>query len=367
MTSAIRRHAVTAALKALLGLSLVLVPEVASAQADDAYLDETARELVMRARAARTEQGAAIESYTAVVLRRMALRLRLPLRDRMLVREESADRVRWTRGGPLVVQRLASRQEDMGGGPEPAADIDLESLFDPDAERITFGIDLGLFDTDDEDAGDEGDAEAQAEGDTTRVTVSPGSDAETEGADEMENFWIAHPLAEGSESRYRYRSGDTLTLRLPDGRLVRSVELSAIPRRASFHHLRASLWIEPESGALVQAIYRPARELDVQRDTAFVDAESLDDLNMIPGMFRPIVFDLQLISVEYGLWDQRHWLPRRMSMEAYVRFGVVRLPFEAEVAYRIEDVEDEPVAQPRSPEEILASWGATGVGAADTV
>ncbi|HUF12768.1 MAG TPA: hypothetical protein VMN78_06705 [Longimicrobiales bacterium] len=364
MTTAIRRRIPTP-LEALLALCLLLLPSaVDGQQTTDAYLDDTARELVARARRARGEQGAAIHSYTAVVLRRQAIRLRLPLRDRLLARDESAMRVRWSRDGDVVVQRLASREEEMGGAPTAGSGIDLGSLFDPDADRITFGIDFGFS----EGAG--GGGEPSEEGDTSRVSITVGSggvEADVDEGDELSNFWIAHPLAEDSERFYRYRSGDTLTLRLPDGRAVRSVELSALPRRASFHHLRASLWIEPESGALVQAIYRPARELDIQRDTVFVDAESVDDLEMIPGMFRPIVFDLELMSVEYGLWDQRHWLPRRMSMEAYVRFGVVRLPFEAEIVYRIEDVDDEPVALLLSTEEVLASWGATDVVAADTV
>lgn len=337
-------------------LALLLAAPLAAQQ--DAYLDPTARELVARARGARGRQGAEIESYTAVVLQRQAVRLRLPLRDRMLYREESAMRVRWSRDGNTVIQRLGSRAEDMAEEPSVGDLPALHDLFDPDADRISFGLNLGMIGgAEDRRAAQPADTSGT---DTTHVSVRIGSggvQADVDaGNDDLEDFWIAHPLADGSEQHYRYRSGDTLSLRLPGGRTVRSVELNAIPRVASFHHLRASLWIEPESGALVRAIYRPARDLDIQRDTAMIDPESVDDLNLVPGMFRPIVFDIGLMTVEYSLWNQRHWLPHRMSLEAHVRAGVIRVPFEAEVAYRIEQVEDEPVASPLSAEDVLASW-----------
>lgn len=342
--------------KAALLLTLGATPLTAQDSADDAYVDAAARELVATARAARGQQGLQLRSYTAVVLERSASRLRLPLRDRLLGRKESAMRVRWSRDGQTVVQRLAGREEHMGGAVEPGSGVSLSSIFDPDADRIYFGIDV--FD---------GDGSGS---DVSRGSVSIGSEgvrADVELADQANNFWVAHPLAEGSERHYRYRSGDTLTLRLPDGRRVRSVELIAIPRRASFHHLRASLWIEPESGALVQALYRPARELDIQRDTVFIDAETVDELDVIPGMFRPIAVDLELMSVEYGLWEQRHWLPRRMSYEGYVRMGMVRIPFGGEIAYRIEEVEDEPGAMPLTPEQLVASWDGSEAMVVDTV
>ncbi|HEX6588588.1 MAG TPA: BamA/TamA family outer membrane protein [Longimicrobiales bacterium] len=330
---------------------LVLLPAPLRAQ-DDAYLDPTARELVARSREARGRLGSELESYEVVVLQRMAARLRVPLRDRLLGRQESAVRIRWTRGGRPIVQMIGGRSEGLG---EPATvpTPDLDAMFDPDADRFNFGIDIALGLT-----RDSADADSTAN-DSTSASLrigTDGIDAELEGGEDAEDFWIAHPLADGSERFYRYRSGDTLTLRLPSGRAVRMVELSAIPRAASFHHLRASLWIEPESGSLVRAIFRPARDLDVQRDTAFVDAEDVDDMRIIPGVFKPIVIDFELITIEYSLWDQRHWLPYRRTMSGSVRAGVLRVPFEGETSYRFEEVNDVNLPGPQSPDDVLARW-----------
>ena len=335
-------------------VALVLSAAPLMAQdASDAYVDATARELVARSREARGRLGSELQSYEAVVLQRMGVQLRSPLRDRLLGRQESAIRVHWTRGGRPVVQMLGGRAESMAERPMvPTPELD--ALFDPDADRFNFGIDIALGLARSDSAGAD-----TTSSDSASVSISVGTDgvdANIEGADE-DGFWVAHPLAEGSERFYRYRSGDTLTLRLPTGRTVRMVELSAIPRAASFHHLRASLWIEPETGSLVRAIFRPARDLDVLRDTAFVDAEDIDDMRFIPGVLRPIVVDFELITIEYSLWDQRHWLPHRRSLEGYVRLGVLRVPFEGETSYRFEQVNAERMD---AADDVVARWLAQG-------
>ena len=345
----------------LLFVFLSLLPVPIAAQTD-AYLDPIARELVARSREARDELGREIRSYEAVVLQRMAARLRVPLRDRLLARQESAVRVRWTRDGTTVVQMIAGRGESMGEEPYVPSG-EMSAIFDPDADRFHFGVDIGLGVTRPDTANQEGDSTSAS----LRIGTD-GIDAHIDGGEDgLDGFWIAHPLAEGSERYYRYRSGDTLTLRLPTGRIVRMVELSAIPRIASFHHLRASLWLEPETGALVRAIFRPARDLDILRDTAIVDAEDVDDLSVIPGVLKPIVVDFDLITLEYSLWDQRHWLPHRSSIEGYVRVGVLRVPFEQETSYRFERVNDDGAGLPRTTEEIHAALGGTAAMTLDTM
>src|SRR5687768_1969733 len=97
----------------LLFACLLLLPAPLAAQGE-AYLDPTARELVARSREARGRLGSEIQSYEAVVLQRLAARLRVPLRDRLLARQESAMRVRWTRDGTTIVQMIAGRGEAMG-------------------------------------------------------------------------------------------------------------------------------------------------------------------------------------------------------------------------------------------------------------
>ncbi|HSR43594.1 MAG TPA: hypothetical protein VLL48_15510, partial [Longimicrobiales bacterium] len=84
------------------------------------------------------------------------------------------------------------------------------------------------------------------------------------------------------------------------------------------------------------ALYRLSKTVDVEADTDAFDEEP--DLDRIPGIFRPLEFEISLVSVEYSLWDFRHWLPRYMRVEGLARAGIVSAPGSIEVSYRILDV-----------------------------
>jgi len=286
--------------------------------ADDAYDDAVARRLVALARETRFGQSAQIMSYTAVVRERAAVMLRAPLKDRTLFRFEQATRVRWSRFGETVALVLASKAQYPGGeavGPGPLV------YFDPAADRLAFGV--------------PGDASAEPEDD--------------------EPF---HPLADGSEAHYRYRSGDTLTIRLADGRTVRVVEVQLIPRGASFRYLAGSLWIEPESGAVARAVLRLARRFDHEHDEDVLEPSDREELAKVPALLKPIEADIELIAIEYSLWNLEHWMPRFIRLEGYGRAGIFRLPFHAEITYEIEDVEevDDATGPEPAPSEVVAEW-----------
>ena len=308
----------------LLTALLCLCPLPLLAQADGAYRDPVARELVARARASRSELGKSIVSYTALVRQRGAAMLRMPLRDRLIDREESAARIRWSRDGDEVVQVLALRETGMSGTESGHLHNMSDEIFDPAGDRIYFALnEFGMGGDDDE-------------------------------------FWTQHPLADGSEEHYSYASGDTMTVRL-SGRTIRAVQLNVIPRVPSFHYFTATLWIEPESGALVQAVYRPARALNILADTAIVDAEDQEHLWVIPGIFKPFEIDFESIIVQYSLWDLKHWLPRLSRVEGYFRAGTVRVPFSQETSYEVESVVDDSDGHvaAMTPEQVVASWGGT--------
>ena len=91
-------------------------------------------------------------------------------------------------------------------------------------------------------------------------------DQDDPAAEPGDDYWLAHPLAEGADSLYRFRSGDTLTLSFPDGRRLRAIQLDVLAREADSHRISGSLWIDHESGALVRAVYRLSREFDAMRD-----------------------------------------------------------------------------------------------------
>jgi hypothetical protein len=270
-------------------------------------MDPVAGTLHRAARAAWDRLDAQVLRYTALVRQRFAVALRTPLKDRTLYRAESARRVFWDRDRDPLVQVLAHR-EQTPAGVEEEVDVSgmFDDAFDPAGDRLLFGA----------------------------------TDREEEGWGEPEDddFYVRHPLAPGSAAAYRFRSGDTLTLSLPDGRRVQAVELQVIPRVDEVHRIRGSLWIEPESGALVRAVYRLADTFDAFRDIPDLREEEDDDLRFVPGLFKPFTFELRMVAVDYALWDFGVWLPRSMRMEGVAGAGILKAPATMEIAYRMESV-----------------------------
>ncbi|HSJ09086.1 MAG TPA: BamA/TamA family outer membrane protein [Longimicrobiales bacterium] len=282
-------------------------PVASATDTAGAYVDAGAASLVARARAARQRTDRSMRSYTAVVRSRVAAGLRMPLKDRTLFRSETAVRARWSRDAETVVQVLAAREQHPGGVeiPKRPSGLGIDELFDPTKDRMYFGI--GSPDSTDAQSRDEDD------------------------------FYIEHPIGADAERHYRYQSGDTMTLTLGDGRVLRTAELIVMPRRSDPHTVKGVLWLEIESGALVQAAFRLARTVDILTD--FTDAVDDEDVGKIPGFMKPLEFDISLMTVEYSLWEGTHWLPRSMRIEGMARAGVFRAPAAAEVTYRMEEVE----------------------------
>jgi len=186
-------------------------------------------------------------------------------------------------------------------------ELTIDSPFEPGGDRLLFGF----MDQNDEEVFDPDQAD----------------------------FWIAHPLAEGADSLYRFQSGDTLTLSLPDGRQLQTVQLDVLPREADVHRLSGTLWIEPEEGALVRAVYRLSRKLDVVRDIPDVRAEDeRGEFDMVPGVLKPWTFEMSLVAIDYSLWDFQVWLPRSMRVEGEVVVGILKMPISVDIAYDIESV-----------------------------
>ncbi|CAN5773330.1 hypothetical protein BH23GEM10_BH23GEM10_06930 [soil metagenome] len=310
--------------------------------AADAFLDAGAAVLFNRARDARLQTDAAIRSYTAIVSSRMAAGLRMPLKDRTLFRQETAARVRWSRDAASVVQLLGSRAQHPGGVEVANSGFGVDMLFDPSRDRLYFG-----FGGNDGDRADP-DSAGPARADTVRADDDRARDDRTD-----DDYWIEHPLGETAERFYRYQSGDTLTISLHDGRLVRVIELIVIPRYDNPHTVRGALWTDAGSGALVQAAFRLARKVDLLRDMNLFDDEEdcsyrvgeegdrqscRDAAGMVPGFLKPFEFDISLMTVEYSLWELAHWLPRTMRFEGVIRAGVISAPASMAISYDMEDV-----------------------------
>jgi hypothetical protein len=282
--------------------------------ASDAFLDPTAEALFRSAQAKWSSIDTSVVRYTALIKQRIAAGIRTPLKDRTIYRNESAVRAFWDRDHDALIQVLGARAQHPGrdqakrdGELNWLEELTIDSPFEPGGDRLLFGFmdqnDPEVFDPDESD------------------------------------FWIAHPLARGADTLYRFQSGDTLTLSLPDGRRLRTVQLDVLPREADVHRLSGTLWIEPEEGALVRAVYRLSRELDVIRDIPEVRAEAeRGEFDMVPGVLKPWIFDMSLVAIDYSLWDFRVWLPRSMRVEGKVEVGVLKMPISVDLSYDIESV-----------------------------
>jgi hypothetical protein len=314
-------------------MALVAAPAAAQAPADTsgAFLDAGAAALMNRARAARQVSDASLRSYTAIARSRMAAGLRMPLKDRTLVRTESATRIRWSRDGDNLVQVLAGRTQHPGGVESDAGSG--ARPFDPRDDRLYF--------------------------DMMRDSARHGSRSNS-GDDD---FYIEHPLGQYAERHYRFQSGDTIIIRLQDGRALRVAELLALPRRNDPRTVRGTLWIETGSGAVVRAAFRLARRVDIMRDLNAMDDDEMRTASRIP-LVNPMEFDLSLMTIEYSLWDMQHWLPRSMRVEGLARVGILVVPASYEVTYQMQDViTDRDNVQETEAELVartLAEWQAGG-------
>ncbi len=291
--------------------------------ASDTFEDSVAELLYTAAHANWKSLDESIQRYTALIRQRAATSIRALFRDRVLYHNETVVRAFWERDHEAVVQVLGTRSEYPGrqaaiqdGDLDWLEDLSFDRPFDPGSDRLLFGIP------------DEG-----------NLSLEP----------EDDEYWLAHPLAGGADSLYRFRSGDTLTLSLPDGRRLRAIQLDVLPRQADANRISGVLWIEPESGALVRAVYRLSREFDAMRDIPDLEREEeRGTFRFVPGLFRPWTFDITVVAVNYSLWEFKAWLPHSMRIEGEAAAGILKIPVTADISYDIESValvEDE-VADP---------------------
>lgn len=307
---------------------------------DDAFRDTGAAALVTRARAARARDIVGIESYEGLLRERMyvgltGFRFR---RERGLFEQERVARIRWEASGDRAVQWLAARQAVpvVGADTRDAAlDIvnDPRRAFPPPrdsteraAERDRTGPrgTRAANDTVSIDLSDDVGAELATElpeqllkaSELPAFPFEPNSDRLSFGED-----WALHPLADTALAHYRYRSGDTLRVRLPDGD-VTLYEVRVEPRRADYRLVAGSLWFDATDASLVRATYRPARPFDLAMDDPDED---------VPGWIGRIEAELAYVTVEYSFHESRYWLPRRFAVEGEARVGsLVRIPLTVE-------------------------------------
>lgn len=286
-----------------------------------AYRDDNARELVRRAREYRRMTDRSVRAYHTLARQRTAVGLRTPLRDRLLQGEELAARVDWRRGGPVRVEVLGHhiRGVDEDDGPDELQSSARDLVFDPADERLRLGV----------------------VGSTT---------------------WIRHPLAEGSERDYRFRTGDTLTVRLSGGETVRVYELRVEPRRADAPLVSGSIWLEDRSYGIVRTLLRLSHSLmDQIRAESRRDSTGRRMVSVGGGvsearaprrggrwaLLPDFRIDVRYVTTEYGLVQNRWWMPTLTAIDATLTAGsFAALPVRFERSYAQYQVEGDASVAP---------------------
>ena len=321
-----KQHFFTASLIAAAAIAAPLPALAQSRFAPNAFEDPVARQLYTDAYDRWHALDTAVASYTALIRQRVAGALRTPLRDRTLYSNEHAVRTYWRRGARPVTVVLGNRTR------HPGRDLFLKQgesdWLDamPYAEPFSPGDDHLLFGWDRE-----------------QEVGPPGADGRS----------LVHPLTEGADLVYSFRSGDTIAVSFPDGRRVLAVALQFVPLRADAFLLTGTLWIDPASGALMRAVYRPSVDLDLSRDVDDSDAPfSNVAMRLMPGVFKPLSLRLHSVFVDYSLWEFEHWLPHRARWEVLATAGVLKGRITVDVSYEIESFagpsEDRGAAEPHT-------------------
>lgn len=271
----------------MLTLALLLQLQVPA----DAYADSATRELVSEIRAARLRSERLVTSYDVRASQRLGIALRAPGRDRLLWRQELVADIEWRRDSATTVTMVGARES------APIADR---------KERIPPGL----------------------IGDVRELVFDPGSDyLHVIG---VEGDGLIYPLREGGEFDYRFAIGGTTEIRLGTDRVIRIVALEVRPRRDDWRLISGTLWFDADTRGLVRAAFRPARPFRLQRDSGEDD---------IPGWL-DFSAEARYVTLEYGLYNGRWWLPRHVAIDAVARAGSwLNTPFRLERIYQDYEVE----------------------------
>lgn len=265
-----------------------------------AYADSSARDIVRRARQHRRLMDRSITRYRALGADRISIGVNALRRERLLFRRETAMRIDWRRDGSADVEVLGARQvvPMFIPGVQAADDADAEDMvFDPADDRLFLGI--------------------------------------------VDSSFVYHPFGSNSEIHYRYKSGDTTSIRLQDGRTIRLLALEVSPRIRDVHHFEGTVWVDADTDAMVRAVVRLAEPFDLEKDGDGDDGED------VPGVLKPIRAELRFLTIEYGLWDLRWWMPRLLALDGEASVGsLLHVPFHFERKYAEYEVEGDTAALP---------------------
>ena len=309
--------------------ALLMAQLAQGSQADSlAFHDADARALYDRARQARIAQDSAIRSYEAMAHARYTMYMAVGRtgRRRLFARQESSARIQWERGSGARVHVTGGRAAT------PAVSGKVGDGLDPLQVMV-------------------------ATSSMTPVPYFPGHEPMFIGAramrDSIRRGEVIHPLANGAQEHYRYRAGDSVDLRLPDGRVVALRELQVRPRKPWWKLATGSMWLDGATGQVVRAAFRMSEPAPLRYDLSRQDeepvvGEPLDTLaqprrlGIGPRLFQGFLNSVASgdasvtgVVLEYGLHDRRFWLPRFQTAEVALeaRTGSIIIEQQQSFAY----------------------------------
>ena len=316
-----------------------------------AFSDPEAKRILLRAREARVRQDSALTAYKATATQRISVGLgakRLGL-EKLLFRGDNVAEISWRRDVGVRVRPIGSRMTvPMGGNANGDFSGAISIPYFPGRESLWFpSSNFGVVKSD---------------------------------IDERE---VIHPLANGAEAYYKYATGDSVDIRLDGGRVIKLRELRITARRPDWRVFVGSFWFDRDGGQLVRAAYRLAVDLEIW-DVASEQNEADKQVNReadrlrdsiarlrmprdvyvkdsimrapqvtaranntgndedapawVKATFRPAKAKLDAISVEYGLYQGKFWLPRANSATASMQLGFIRTPFSIDEKFTYQDV-----------------------------
>ncbi|MGH7653826.1 MAG: hypothetical protein ACREN6_04100 [Gemmatimonadaceae bacterium] len=314
-----------------------------------AFKDPAARTLLLRARVARLQQDSALASYDATTYQRISAGLGFKVfgRDRLAMRAEESSHVQWERGRGALVDVTGARSV------VPIAGLTKSSA----NSRGGSGMDISGM---------------------SPIPYYPGRDDLWIGGGlaqaQVDETQFVHPIAEGAEAYYTYQTGDSVIMTLPDGKKLTLRELKIEARWPKWNLSVGSFWFDETSAHLVRAVYRLSLPMDVwaevkeENQIRRQDRRARDSTNLASGravdsgavrapggrraparedddppafakaMLSPLKVDISAITMEYGLYNQRFWLPRTQSLEGEAQVSFMHVPVTLEQRFKYASV-----------------------------
>lgn len=282
------------------------------AERASAYRDTATRAFVTRARAERFRVDSTLASYKAASYERVTLGGSVGVigRERTLARRETVGNVTWAKDAGAHIALVGRRRTTSTALsiPNPTGDLLVPVPWYPGMDALWLPGPSG-------------------------PTGRNGRDVDVDTTN------LVHPLAVGSESYYTFALGDSAVITLPDGKRLLLRELKARPRQPRWNLSVGSYWFDTERLQLVRAIYRLSVPYDVwtEVDNALAKGEKGPPW-YVKFFAQPLRAELQAVTLEYGLHENRFWLPRVRRVDGTVKAGPAQLAVTVEQGFRYQNV-----------------------------